>query len=108
MSQINFRISKKDLEIYKDIANLEGKSVAELARSAFFNHMKHKRIDFAFDLLNNGKCGFKRAFTLSGLSYHEFLLEWSKRDAKEVIPDKLFEDHLEKAINSSNLLDLKK
>ena len=108
MSQINFRISNEDLEIYKDIAELEGKSVAELARNAFFNQMSNKRVELAFNLLNQGKCGFKRTFIISGLSYHEFLLEWSKRDAKEVIPDKLFEDHLEKAINSSKLQNLKK
>ena len=34
MSQINFRIKKKDLEIYKEIAESEGLTVAELARKA--------------------------------------------------------------------------
>jgi len=61
VSQINFRINKKDLEIYKEIAESEGLSVAELA--------------------------------------HEFMLEWAKRDAKEVIPDHIFEKHLKKAID---------
>ena len=99
MSQINFRINKNDLEIYKEIADSEGFSVAELARNALFKQMKEKRIDYAFKLLNKGECGFKRTFILSGLSYHEFMLEWAKRDAKEVIPAHIFEKHLKKAID---------
>ena len=99
MSQINFRINKKDLEIYKEIAESEGLSVAELARKALSNNMKNKRVEYAFKQLNKGICGFKRSFILSGLSYHEFMLEWANRDAKEVIPDHIFEKHLKKAID---------
>jgi hypothetical protein len=99
VSQINFRINKKDLEIYKEIAESEGFSVAELARKALSNNMKNKRVEYAFKQLSKGICGFKRAFILSGLSYHEFMLEWAKRDAKEVIPDHIFEKHLKKAID---------
>jgi len=99
VSQINFRINKKDLEIYKEIAESEGFSVAELARKALFKEMKKERLEYAFKLLNKGSCGFKRAFIVSGLSYHEFMLEWAKRDAKEVIPDHIFEKHLKKAID---------
>ncbi|MHA1611748.1 MAG: DUF6290 family protein [Promethearchaeota archaeon] len=110
MSQINFRINKNDLEIYKEIAESEGHSVAELARKALFNQMKNRRINYAFEKLNQGSCGFKRAFIVSGLSYHEFMLEWAKRDAKEVIPDHIFEKHLKKAIDYdiSLLLNLDK
>ena len=99
MSQINFRINKKELEIYKEIAESEGLSVAELARNALSNKMKKKRVEYAFKQLNKGICGFKRTFILSGLSYHEFMLEWAKKDAKEVIPDHIFEKHLKKAID---------
>ena len=104
MSQINFRIGTEDMKVAKMISESTGISLAELARKAFVGSMKSVRVDLAFDLLAEGKCGFKKAWQVSGLAYEEFLAEWAERGAKEVIPGTKQEEHLDWALN----VDLKK
>ena len=99
MSQINFRISNENLKVAKMISEITGISLAEIARRAFLSDLKPKRVEIAFDLLKKGKCGFKKAWKISGLEYEEFLSEWTKRDAKEIIPPEIMERHLEWALN---------
>jgi hypothetical protein len=53
------------------------------------------RIDLAFQLLKEQKIGKKQAWKLSGLTYHEFMLEWTKRGAFEDVPESLDENSLE-------------
>ena len=50
-------------------------------------------------MLKEGRCGRKRAWQLSGLSYHEFMIEWSNRDAVEVIPDEVYDRSLADALS---------
>ena len=45
--------------------------------------MDHARIEKAFRLLKEGLIGKKRAFSLSGMTYSEFLLELKHRDIHE-------------------------
>jgi predicted HTH domain antitoxin len=104
MSQINFRIDNEEMKIAKMVSEITGISLAEIARKAFLNNLKPKRVEIAFDLVKNGKCGFKKAWKISGMEYNEFLSEWAKRDAKEIIPDEILEDHLKWALD----YDLKK
>ncbi|WP_457556997.1 hypothetical protein [Candidatus Harpocratesius sp.] len=99
MNQINFRINNEDLKIAKMISETTGISLAEIARKAFLNNLKPKRIEIAFNLLKEGKCGFKKAWKISGMEYIEFLAEWAKRDAKEIIPEEFIEEHLKWALN---------
>ncbi|MCF2141332.1 MAG: hypothetical protein K9W44_14835 [Candidatus Lokiarchaeota archaeon] len=99
MSQINFRIDPDDMKIAKILSESTGVSLAEIARRAFLEEIRPKRIELAFKLLKEGKCGFKKAWKISGLEYNEFLAEWASRDAKEIIPDEIMEDHLKWALN---------
>lgn len=65
------------------------------------------RVDLAFKLLNEGKIGFKKSWIISGLSYQEFLNEWSKRGITEEISEEAMEKGNELALSLS-LEELKK
>ena len=85
MGQINFRIEEDVKEIIDLIAENRGISTAELAKRATLKEISEIRVDLAFQLLKEGKIGRKRAWKLSGLSTLEFLNEWTKHGAEEVI-----------------------
>lgn len=95
MEQINFRISPEEKRMLQIIADERSITITELARSALFKEIAPKRVDFAFKLLAEGKIGRKKAWVLSGLTYHEFLVEWTKRGAEEHIPDSITVNELE-------------
>ncbi|QEE14803.1 hypothetical protein DSAG12_00620 [Promethearchaeum syntrophicum] len=99
MSQINFRINNEDMKVAKMISESTGISLAEIARRAFLKKLRPERVEIAFNLLKEGKCGFKKAWKISGLGYNEFLSEWIKKDAKEVIPEEMIEAHLKWALD---------
>ena len=46
-------------------------------------------VDLAFKLLQEGKMYRKKAWISSGLDYSEFMREWTKRGAEELIPDEI-------------------
>jgi predicted HTH domain antitoxin len=95
MTQINFRVSDEEKQIISALAEQKGLSVAELARSALLKEIQPVRIDIAFNLLSQGKIGRKQAWTISGLNYREFLVEWSKRGIQENIPEETWDKGLE-------------
>ena len=95
MGQINFRIEEDVKELIDFIAENWGISTAELAKRATLKEISEVRVDLAFQLLEEGKIGRKRAWKLSGLSTLEFLNEWTKRGAEEVISDKARESTLD-------------
>ncbi len=104
MEQINFRVQEDEKQVLKALAEMKGISVPELVKQAVLKEIGPLRIDLAFQLLKGGKIGRKRTWILSGLSYHEFLVEWSKRGAEEVIP----EEAAVKELELVKTLDLKK
>ena len=91
MGQINFRIEEDIKELIDFIAENRGMSTAELAKRATLKEISEIRVDVAFQLLEEGKIGRKRAWKLSGLSTLEFLNEWTKRGAEEFISDEVRE-----------------
>ncbi|MHA1132116.1 MAG: plasmid mobilization protein [Candidatus Helarchaeota archaeon] len=104
MEQINFRVSKDEKQVLKILAELKGVSVAEFVRQIVLKEINPIRIDLAFRLLAEGKISRKRAWLISGLTYHEFMLEWEKRRANELIPNIIREKELENALT----IDLKR
>lgn len=104
MAQINFRIDAEIKEIIDFISKNLGISAAELAKQATLKEISHIRVNLAFELLKAGKIGRKRAWTLSGLSSMEFLNEWTKRGAEEI----LNEETRESTQNLIQTLDLSK
>ncbi len=74
---------------------MKGISVPELVKQVVLKEIGPLRVDLSFQLLKAGKIGRKRTWILSGLSYHEFLVEWSKRGAEEVIPEETAVKELE-------------
>ena len=104
MSQINFRVNHDEMNIIKEIAKDNGISLSEMAKRSLLKEIRSKRIELAFRYLKEGKIGFKKTWKLSGLEYEEFMFEWAKRDAKEVIPDSLLENEFRFALD----FDLKK
>jgi hypothetical protein len=87
MAQVNFRVNDDEKAVLDALAKHRGVSVAELAKQAVLKDISKSRVDLAFDLLKEGKIGRKKTWFLSGLDYHEFMVEWSKRRAEEQIPD---------------------
>ena len=106
MEQVNFRVSKNEKQLIDAIAQEKGVSAAELARQSLFKEIAPFRIELAFKLLASGRIGRKKTWVISGLSAHEFLVEWSKRGIEEVIPDEFIEKQLEiaKEIDLKNFL----
>lgn len=107
MAQINFRVKEDEKELLQAVAKMRGISVSELARQAVLKEFSPLRVDLAFQMLREGKLGFKHAWKLSGLSHHEFMLEWSNRGAQEVIPNEVAEKALGTAL-SINLETLRR
>ena len=95
MEQINIRIKKEEKQIIKELAAIDGMSVAEFSRRAVLSKISKNRVDLAFRLLKEGKIGRKRAWTLSGLSNMEFLAEWTKRGAEEMTTEELIDQELD-------------
>ncbi|MHA1521880.1 MAG: hypothetical protein ACTSRK_17015 [Promethearchaeota archaeon] len=56
--------------------------------------LEHHRVDLAFSLLDEGKISKKKAFKLSGLTYHDFMEQGEIRKVSEKIPDELIESEL--------------
>ena len=104
MSQVNFRVNDDEKIVLHALAKQRGVSVAELAKQAVIKEILPLRIDLAFNLLNTGKIGRKRAWIISGLSYHEFMIERTRRGAEEIIPDEAEQKGIEIAKN----IDLQK
>lgn len=87
MAQVNFRVNDDERVVLHAIAKQRGVSIAELAKQAVIKEILPFRVDLAFQLLKDGKIGRKRAWVISGLDYHEFMVEWTKRGAEEIISD---------------------
>ena len=104
MSQVNFRVSDDEKIVLHALAKQRGVSVAELAKQAVIKEILPFRVDLAFNLLNAGKIGRKRAWIISGLEYHEFMVEWVKRGAEEIIPD----EAEQKGFELAKTIELKK
>ena len=99
MEYVNFRLSKIEKEIIIAIARSHGISVEDFIKNTIFKEMAPFRVDLEFNLLNEGKIGFKRTWKISGLTYHEFLIEWSNRGAEEKISQIAEEKGLKAALS---------
>jgi uncharacterized protein (DUF1778 family) len=104
MSQVNFRLSEEEFNIIKNLAENAGLSVAEYSKRIIKEKISPIRVEIAFKLLAQGKIHKKKAWLLSGLSYSEFMIEWSKRNAEDILPDQAEEKGLQLALS----LELKK
>ena len=98
MEQINFRVSEDEKQVLKALADLKGISVTEFVKQVVLKEIGPIRVELAFQLLTAGKITRKRAWLLSGLTYHEFMLEWENRHAEEIIPEAIREKELKDAL----------
>ncbi|MHA1648396.1 MAG: hypothetical protein ACTSVL_12575 [Promethearchaeota archaeon] len=90
---------KDEKDILATIARSRGISMAEFAKKAVLKEISPLRVDLAFNLLKEGKIGFKRGWKIAGLTYHEFLIEWSNRGAEEKISQIAEEEGLKAALS---------
>ena len=97
--QINFRVNELEKKIINSVAKERGISVAEFTKQLVLEEVAAKRVDLAFKLLENGKIYRKQCWLLSGLEYPEFMREWTRREAEEMIPDELIEKSIDIALN---------
>ncbi len=104
MEQINIRVQEEEKRLLQALAAMKGVSVPEFVKQAVLKEIAPVRVDIAFQLLKEGKIGRKRAWMLSGLPYPEFMVEWSKRGAEEVVP----EEAIEREILDAGKLDMTK
>ena len=99
MGQLNFRISDDDKMVLELLAKIQGISVTEMVKSTVFTKISEERVDLAFRLLKLGKIGRKKAWKITGLNGREFLKEWTRRNAEEIISDELAESTLKIALD---------
>ncbi|MHA1522220.1 MAG: hypothetical protein ACTSVZ_00670 [Promethearchaeota archaeon] len=95
MSQINFRIGDTEKEILEEIAHYEQISLAELSKRMVLRELSKSRKEIALALYQKGKIRKKKALNLSGLTYHEFLIECKERNIVEKIPDSVVNHQIE-------------
>jgi hypothetical protein len=98
MKQINFRLQDEESNALQILAEESGMTMAEFAKRKILQDIKPLRVELAFKYLGEGKIGKKKAWFLSGLNYYEFMNEWTKRNAEEMIDDKLEEKGLQVAL----------
>ena len=98
MAQINIRISEEEKSLISEMATAAGLSTSEFVKRAVMNDINHVRLEVIFDLVAKGKIGRKRAWKLSGLTYYEFLREWTERKALEKLPEELLDEALTEAL----------
>ncbi|MHA1720440.1 MAG: UPF0175 family protein [Promethearchaeota archaeon] len=72
MNQINFRLSKDEYEIVKLLANLSNLSVPAMIKEFTKAEIKKKGKKLALELYKQNRIGFKKAWKISQLSFHEF------------------------------------
>ncbi len=95
MSQINFRIGDTEKELLEKIAHHEQISLAELSKRMVLKELSTFRKEIALNLYQEGKIRKKNALDLSGLSYHEFLIECKERNIVEKIPESVLNHQIE-------------
>ena len=98
MKQINFRLQDDESNALQILAEESGMTTAEFAKRKILQDIKPLRVDLAFKYLAEGKIGKKKAWFLSGLNYYEFMNEWAKRNAEEIIDETLDERGLQVAL----------
>ena len=106
MGQINFRISEEDKSVLQLLAQIRGLTLTEFVRHNIFETISQERIGLAFQLLEDGRIGRKKAWKITGLNGQEFLKEWTRRNAEEKISDELAEQTLQiaESLNSAEFL----
>ncbi len=61
MNQVNFRLKEDEKNLLKIIAGLQGIPISQLAKQIVLKEIEPKRVDIAFKMLKEGRCGRKRA-----------------------------------------------
>lgn len=72
MNQINFRLSKDEYDTVKLIANLSNISIPALIKDLTKSEIKKRGKKLALELYKQNRIGFKKAWKISQLSFHEF------------------------------------
>ncbi|MHA1646311.1 MAG: hypothetical protein ACTSVL_01960 [Promethearchaeota archaeon] len=72
MNQINFRLSKDEYDIVKLMAKLSNHSIPALIKDLTKSEIKKRGKKMALELYKQNKIGFKTAWKISQLSFHEF------------------------------------
>ena len=72
MNQINIRLSKEEYAIVKLIADLSNLSIPALIKDLTRTEIKKKGKKLALELYKQNTIGFKNAWKISQLSFHEF------------------------------------
>ena len=72
MNQINFRLSKDEYDIVKLMAELSNLSIPAMIKELTKSEIKKRGEKLALELYKQNKIGFKKAWKISQLSFHEF------------------------------------
>ncbi len=99
MDQINFRVQEEEKIVLQTLADYAGLSVPEYVKRLVLNDIKEIRIKTAFSLLKGNKISRKKAWILSGMSYHEFMMEWVAEGFEESVPDQVLDQELKLALS---------
>lgn len=97
--QINFHVNELEKKIITAVAQERGFSIAEFTKHLVLDEISSQRVDLAFRLLEKGKIYRKKCWQFSGLDYPEFMREWTKRGAEEMILDESIKKSIDIALN---------
>jgi uncharacterized protein (DUF1778 family) len=89
MKQINFRLSDREYDRLELAASLLDKSIPSIIKEFTLKEIDAAIVEATLELYKKNKVGLKRAWILSGLSFHEFLDLLSERGIEPSIPDSL-------------------
>ncbi len=72
MNQINLRLSKDEYDVVKLMADLSNLSIPAMIKELTKSEIKKRGKKLALELYKKNVIGFKKAWKISQLSFHEF------------------------------------
>jgi predicted HTH domain antitoxin len=105
MKEINFKVSEDEYKSAENLAKYLGKTVPVLVKELGLKALREASVDLALGLYKNDKIGLKRAWQMTGLSFHEFTGLLMSRGIDPPTNDARFERSLE-SVRSVRFEDL--
>ncbi len=102
MEVLSVRVPKEVRKGIEELARLEGKDKAEIAREVLLEGLRERRIKIAISLYKEGKISLWKASRHAGLSLWEFLEELEKRGIELQYGKKELEEDLKAALSEGS------
>lgn len=102
MEVLSVRIPREVRKWLEELAKLEGKDRAEIAREILVKGVRERRVEAALSLYREGKATLWKAAELAGLSLWEMIDEMEKRGVELRYGIRELEEDLEAALSEGS------